>query len=100
MEGNEEAFGPIDVVVIGYPPGAPKTGEAIPILLDLVDLTLAIFVTAIVRGFIAVDTFQTAPEGFRTSSSSASSRSRSTQSPDGNNVRQSTRCRASPAPTG
>lgn len=37
MEGNEEAFGPIDVVVIGYPPGAPKTGEAIPLLLDLVD---------------------------------------------------------------
>ena len=37
MEGTEEAFGPIDVVVIGYPAGAPMTGEAIPILLDLVD---------------------------------------------------------------
>ena len=37
MEGSEEAFGPIDVVVIGYPPGAPTTGESIPILLDLVD---------------------------------------------------------------
>jgi len=37
MEDDEAAFGPIDVVVIGYPPGAPKTGEAIPILLDLVD---------------------------------------------------------------
>jgi hypothetical protein len=37
MEGNEEAFGPIDVVVIGYPPGAPMTGEAVPIFLDLVD---------------------------------------------------------------
>ena len=37
MEGNEEAFGPIDVVVIGYPAGAPRTGEAIPLLLDLVD---------------------------------------------------------------
>ena len=37
MEGNEEAVGPIDVVVIGYPPDAPKTGEAVPILLDLVD---------------------------------------------------------------
>ena len=37
MEAGEEAFGPIDVVVIGYPPDAPKTGEAIPILLDLVD---------------------------------------------------------------
>ena len=37
MDDNAEAFGPIDVVVISYPPGAPKTGEAIPILLDLVD---------------------------------------------------------------
>ena len=37
MEGNEEAFGPIDVVVIGYPPDEPKTGEPVPILLDLVD---------------------------------------------------------------
>ncbi len=36
MAGDEE-FGPIDVVVIGYPPGAPMTGEAIPIFLDLVD---------------------------------------------------------------
>jgi len=30
-------LGPIDIVVIGYPPGAPMTGEAVPILLDLVD---------------------------------------------------------------
>ena len=37
MESNEEAFGPIDVVVIGYPAGAPRTGEAIPLLLELVD---------------------------------------------------------------
>ena len=37
MEGNEVMFGPIDVVVIGYPSGAPMTGDAIPILLDLVD---------------------------------------------------------------
>ncbi|MGH2884977.1 MAG: DUF6325 family protein, partial [Solirubrobacteraceae bacterium] len=37
MEASEEAFGPIDVVVIGYPPDAPRTGEAVPILLDLVD---------------------------------------------------------------
>lgn len=37
MEAAEEAFGPIDVVVIGYPRDAPKTGEAVPILLDLVD---------------------------------------------------------------
>jgi uncharacterized protein DUF488/uncharacterized protein DUF6325 len=37
MEASEEEFGPIDVVVIGAPAGAPMTGEAIPILLDLVD---------------------------------------------------------------
>jgi Family of unknown function (DUF6325) len=36
MEVNE-AFGPIDVVVIGFPAEAPMTGDAIPILLDLVD---------------------------------------------------------------
>ena len=36
MEVNE-AFGPIDVVVIGFPTGAPMTGDAIPILLDLVE---------------------------------------------------------------
>ena len=37
MAGNSEDVGPIDVVVIGYPPGAPMTGEAVPIFLDLVD---------------------------------------------------------------
>lgn len=37
MEANEVELGPIDIVVIGYPPGSPMTGEAIPILLDLVD---------------------------------------------------------------
>lgn len=37
MEGHEQELGPIDVVVIGYPAGAPMTGEAVPILLDLVD---------------------------------------------------------------
>lgn len=37
MEGNEAEIGPVDVLVIGYPPGAPMTGEAIPIVLDLVD---------------------------------------------------------------
>ena len=37
MEGNEAELGPIDVVVIGYPTGAPMTGEAVPIFLDLVD---------------------------------------------------------------
>jgi hypothetical protein len=36
MEANEE-LGPVDVVVIGYPADAPMTGEAAPMLLDLVD---------------------------------------------------------------
>lgn len=37
MEAQVEELGPIDVVVIGFPAGAPMTGEAVPILLDLVD---------------------------------------------------------------
>jgi hypothetical protein len=37
MDENEQDIGPIDIVVIGYPPGAPMTGEAVPIMLDLVD---------------------------------------------------------------
>jgi uncharacterized protein DUF6325 len=37
IEPDEPQPGPIDVVLIGYPPGAPMTGEAVPILLDLVD---------------------------------------------------------------
>ena len=37
MAANETEPGPIDVVVIGYPAGSPMTGDAIPILLDLVD---------------------------------------------------------------
>jgi Family of unknown function (DUF6325) len=36
MEAHEE-LGPVDIVVIGYPAGAPMTGEAVPMLLDLVD---------------------------------------------------------------
>ena len=37
MEGHDEELGPIDIVVFAYPPGAPMTGDAFPILLDLVD---------------------------------------------------------------
>lgn len=38
MEAHEEAeLGPIDIVVIGYPADAPKTGEAVPLFLDLVE---------------------------------------------------------------
>jgi uncharacterized membrane protein len=34
---TELELGPVDVVVIGYPADAPRTGEAIPLMLDLVD---------------------------------------------------------------
>jgi hypothetical protein len=38
MEAHtEEEVGPVDILVIGYPAGSPMTGEAAPILLDLVD---------------------------------------------------------------
>ena len=37
MTADELEPGPVDAVVIGYPAGAPMTGEGIPILLDLVD---------------------------------------------------------------
>src|SRR3954454_11421724 len=36
MEAHDE-LGPVDIVVIGYPPDAPMTGEAAPMLLDLVE---------------------------------------------------------------
>jgi Family of unknown function (DUF6325) len=32
-----EDIGPIDIVLIGFPPGAPMTGEAAPLLADLVE---------------------------------------------------------------
>ncbi len=34
-QGTE--MGPVNIVVIGFPPGAPMTGEAAPILADLVN---------------------------------------------------------------
>jgi Family of unknown function (DUF6325) len=37
MEAHADELGPIDVVIIGYPVGAPMTGEAIPMLVDLVE---------------------------------------------------------------
>src|SRR5687768_25817 len=37
MEAHEAEFGPVDIAVIGYPADAPMTGEAIPLLIDLVD---------------------------------------------------------------
>ena len=30
-------FGPVDVIVIGFPADAPMTGDSVPIFLDLVD---------------------------------------------------------------
>lgn len=37
MSNEELELGPVDVVVIGYPKDAPRTGEAIPLFIDLVD---------------------------------------------------------------
>jgi len=37
VEAHEAELGPVDIVVIAYQPGAPMTGEAVPMLLDLVD---------------------------------------------------------------
>jgi Family of unknown function (DUF6325) len=37
MEAHDGELGPVDIVVIGFPADAPMTGEAIPLLLDLVE---------------------------------------------------------------
>jgi hypothetical protein len=37
MEAHEVELGPVDIAVIAYPADAPMTGEAAPLLLDLVD---------------------------------------------------------------
>ena len=37
MEAHQEELGPVDIVVIAYPADAPMTGEAVPIVLDLVE---------------------------------------------------------------
>ena len=37
MEAQVEELGPVDIVVLAYPANAPMTGEAVPILLDLVE---------------------------------------------------------------
>src|SRR5215211_2990304 len=37
MEAHDAELGPVDIVVIAYPAGAPMTGEAAPLLVDLVD---------------------------------------------------------------
>jgi hypothetical protein len=37
MEAHVDELGPIDIVVLAYPPDAPMTGEAAPLLVDLVE---------------------------------------------------------------
>ena len=37
MEAHADELGPIDIVVIAYPGDAPMTGEAAPLLVDLVE---------------------------------------------------------------
>jgi hypothetical protein len=37
MAAHVEDLGPVDIVVITFPASAPMTGEAVPMLLDLVD---------------------------------------------------------------
>jgi Family of unknown function (DUF6325) len=37
MEAHTDELGPIDIVVIAYPADAPMTGEAVPIMMDLVE---------------------------------------------------------------
>lgn len=37
MSSENLELGPVDIVVIGFPPDAPRTGEAIPIFVDLVE---------------------------------------------------------------
>lgn len=34
---THDELGPVDIVLIGFPPDAPMTGEAVPILLNLVE---------------------------------------------------------------
>ena len=37
MTAHTDEVGPIDIVIVAYPPGSPMTGEAIPLILDLVE---------------------------------------------------------------
>jgi hypothetical protein len=37
MEAHDQELGPIDIAVIAYPADAPMTGEAAPLLVDLVE---------------------------------------------------------------
>lgn len=51
-------LGPVDILVLGFPAGAPMTGEAVPLLLDLVERGIVrvldvLFVTKDVSGEVA-----------------------------------------------
>jgi Family of unknown function (DUF6325) len=37
MEAHSDELGPVDLAMIVYPPGAPMKGDAVPLLLDLVE---------------------------------------------------------------
>jgi hypothetical protein len=37
LSAQELELGPVDIIVIGYPADAPRTGEAIPLFVDLVE---------------------------------------------------------------
>jgi hypothetical protein len=37
LSNEQLEMGPVDIVVIGFPADAPRTGEAIPMFIDLVD---------------------------------------------------------------
>jgi|SRR5215218_2817190 len=37
MDAQNGELGPIDIAIIAYPAGSPMTGEAVPLLIDLVD---------------------------------------------------------------
>ena len=55
---TDEALGPVDVIVIGYPADAPMTGEAVPLLMDLVERGIVrvldvLFVTKQADGTVA-----------------------------------------------
>ena len=36
-QAADDELGPIDVVVLAYPPDAPMTGDAVPLLMDIVE---------------------------------------------------------------
>jgi hypothetical protein len=37
MQAKNEELGPIDIIVIAFPADAPMTGEAVPLMMDLVE---------------------------------------------------------------